>query len=183
MRNKHSISSIVLIIAAVTLLTAFTALLSACQMATPNAASPEEAVQEAAQPRQPTVTRTLSTRTVPPSPNSAVPPAISTPAEPSSTSVSWHAMSIAIPVDIQDFVDRTDAIVIGTVASVEGPVDDLPYNVDSEFVKMRLEDPYPLPSITVTYYAIELEEIVLDDGNISGNAFIRVPGTPDSFKL
>lgn len=93
---------------------------------------------------------------------------------------------ITPPADIQDFVDRANVIVIGTVGSVEGPVEELGYsadNADLEFIKYDLENSFRLPSVTMTYYAIELEEIVLDNGNISGNAFLRIHGTPDSFDL
>ena len=93
---------------------------------------------------------------------------------------------ITPPKHIQDFVNRASVIVIGTVISVEGPVEDLGYSADDtylELIRYDLENSRPLPWITVTYYEIDLEDIVLDDGNIAGNAFVRMHGAPDDYDL
>ncbi len=96
-------------------------------------------------------------------------------------------LRIAPPANVQEFVNRSDAIVIGSVASVEGPFEELGYGFDLDYVEGKLEGPgflFALPTTTVTYYAIDLEEILLDDGNILGNSSLRVNTSfPDSFGL
>ena len=105
----------------------------------------------------------------------------------SPTIPSVSMLRIAPPANVQEFVNRSDAIVIGSVASVEGPFEELGYGFDLDYFEGKLEGPgflFALPTTTVTYYAIELEEILLDDGNILGNSSLRVNTSfPDSFGL
>jgi len=77
------------------------------------------------------------------------------------------------PADVQDFVDRSHAVVIGTIAAVSSPVDELPYN--------KTADDYPAEDVEnmrlrVTYYDITIEEVLLDDGFVSDNARLRLDG-------
>ena len=77
------------------------------------------------------------------------------------------------PTDVQDFVDRSHAVVIGTIATVSNPTDELPYN--------KTADDYPAEDVDdmrlqVTYYDITIEEVLLDDGFISSNARLRLDG-------
>ena len=98
-----------------------------------------------------------------------------------------RAIPIPPPANLQEFVNRADAIVVGKVASVEGSFEELGYGFDLDYFKWRLENSIPVPpfpGILFTYYSIELERILLDDGNILGNSLLRVnTATPDSFGL
>ena len=71
------------------------------------------------------------------------------------------------PTGVQDFVDRSHAVVIGTIATVSSPANELPYN--------KTADDYPTKDVNdmrlqVTYYDITIEEVLLDDGFITENA-------------
>ena len=77
------------------------------------------------------------------------------------------------PTDVQDFVDRSHAIVIGTIGAVSSPADEMPFN--------KTADDYPAEDVDdmrlrVTYYNITIEEVLLDDGFISNNARLRLDG-------
>ena len=77
------------------------------------------------------------------------------------------------PADVQDLVDRSHAMVIGTIASVSSPENELPYNKTTE--------DYPTEDVNtmrlrVTYYDITVEEVLLDDGFVSDNARLRLDG-------
>ena len=77
------------------------------------------------------------------------------------------------PADVQDFVDRSHAVVIGTIAAVSSPSDELPFN--------KTADEYPSEDVEnmrlrVTYYDITIEEVLLDDGFVSNNARLRLDG-------
>ncbi len=77
------------------------------------------------------------------------------------------------PTDVQDFVDRSHTVVIGTIATVSSPADELPFN--------KTADDYPAEGVDdmhlrVTYYDITIEEVLLDDGFISNNARLRLDG-------
>ncbi len=92
-------------------------------------------------------------------------------------------ISVPPPSDIQEFVDRADVIVIGRVAGMEGPVEELGYGFDLNLLKWEMENSIPIFGIEVNYYAIELEEILLDDGNISGNALLSTDAIFDPIDL
>ena len=92
-------------------------------------------------------------------------------------------ISVPPPSDIQEFVNRADVIVIGRVAGVEGPVEELGYGFDLNLLKWQLENSLPIFGITVNYYSIELEEILLDDGNISSNALLSADAIFDPLEL
>ena len=77
------------------------------------------------------------------------------------------------PADVQDLVDRSHAVVIGTIASVSGPEDELPYNKTPEDYPAEDMDAMRL---RVTYYDITVEEVLLDDGFVSDNARLRLDG-------
>lgn len=80
--------------------------------------------------------------------------------------------SIYLPPDsVQDLVNRVDAIVVGKISKVSDTVQEGPYNLDPEPVGDR-----PAPSIQVTYYEIALEDVLLDDNNVSSNSLLRLSG-------
>jgi len=72
---------------------------------------------------------------------------------------------------VQDLVNRVDAVVVGKIISVSDSVQEGPYDLDPETIGDR-----PAPNILVTYYEIKLEEVLLDDGNVSSNALLRLAG-------
>ena len=81
------------------------------------------------------------------------------------------------PGDMQDLVNRVDAIAIGTVVSVSATIHQGPSDSSSVAELKRLD--LPVPTIPTTYYEIEVEEVFLDDGNLgslSGNARLALAG-------
>ena len=78
----------------------------------------------------------------------------------------------APPDDIQDFVNRLDAIAIATVSEISEPVEEVPYQTSATSTPPK----FPAPSITVTYYTLDLEQILLNDGNLSANPRLRQSG-------
>jgi hypothetical protein len=75
------------------------------------------------------------------------------------------------PESVQDLVNRVDAVVVGKITFFSDSIQEPPYGLDLETTGDR-----PVPNILVTYYEIELEEILLDDGNVSSNALLRLAG-------
>lgn len=81
----------------------------------------------------------------------------------------------APPEEIQDFVNRVDAIAIATVSAISDPIEEGPYRLPG--VPSPPSQPgFPDPTIMVTYYTLNLEQILLDDGNISDNPNLRQSG-------
>ena len=78
----------------------------------------------------------------------------------------------AQPNEIQDFVNRLDAIAIATVSAISEPVEEGPYQTSATSTPSGL----PAPSITVTYYTLDLEQVLLNDGNLSSNPRLRQSG-------
>ena len=92
------------------------------------------------------------------------------------TAIEWFKMP---PQDVQDLVNRSEAVVIGTVSKVSGTVKELPYFTNREdFKDWPVED---RPYIEVVYYDLIIEEVILDDGNIRDNPRIRLEA--DGFTL
>ena len=81
------------------------------------------------------------------------------------------------PQNIQDLVNRVDAVITGTISAIGNTASDGPYN-DSQGVNQLTQAGYPAPVITVTYYTITVDEILLDDGNIASNPILRLGGSP-----
>ena len=78
----------------------------------------------------------------------------------------------ASPNEIQDFVNRLDAIAIATVSAISEPVEEGPYQTSATSTSPG----FPAPSITVTYYTLDLEQVLLNDGNLSSNPRLRQSG-------
>lgn len=81
----------------------------------------------------------------------------------------------AAPEGIQDFVNRLDAIVVATISSISEPVEEGPYRIAGT-PPPPTQPGFPTPSITVTYYSLDLEQVLLDDGNISSHPRLRQSG-------
>ena len=72
------------------------------------------------------------------------------------------------PQNVQDLVNRGEAIVIGRVTAISEPVKELPYFTTEE-------DYADLPEWEmVVYLDIAIEEVLLDDGNVSDNPRLQM---------
>ena len=81
------------------------------------------------------------------------------------------------PQTVQDFVNRSHAVVIGTIAAISDPVQELPYGTTAaDYPPMAL----PLLYLEATYYSIAIEEVLLDDGNIRAHPSLRLDGADNS---
>ena len=75
------------------------------------------------------------------------------------------------PQDVQDLVNRSHAVVVGTISAVSDPLDELPYGkTKSDYPAEDLQ----LMHLRVTYYSIEIEEVLLDDGIVSAFPRLRL---------
>ena len=80
------------------------------------------------------------------------------------------------PQSVQDFVNRSQAVVIGMVTSISKPVVERPYDFNpADFAGLPESE---WPSIEVAYWTIEIEQVLLDDGNIEGNPMLRMEPNP-----
>ena len=81
------------------------------------------------------------------------------------------------PQTVQDFVNRSHAVVIGAIAAISDPVQELPYGTTAaDYPPMAL----PLMYLEATYYNIAIEEVLLDDGNIRAHPSLRLDGADNS---
>ena len=80
------------------------------------------------------------------------------------------------PQGVQDFVNRSRAIVIGTVTAISEPVVERPYDFNSADFAGLPESQWP--SIEVAYWTIDIEQVLLDDGNIEANPMLRMEPNP-----
>ena len=84
------------------------------------------------------------------------------------------------PADIQELVNRSRAVVVGSISSVGELISEPPYNAED------FED-WPedqRPTVEVKYYDISIEEVLLDDGYVEDNAKLRLaPIWPTEPKL
>ena len=80
------------------------------------------------------------------------------------------------PQDIQEFVNRVDAVIIGTIAAVSGPFDELPDGKTAADYQWATDRGLPLPTMRQVYYDINIEEVLLDDGNIRSHPRLRLSG-------
>ena len=80
------------------------------------------------------------------------------------------------PQSVQDFVNRSRAIVIGTVTAISKPVVERPYDFNpADFAGVPESE---WPSIEVAYWTIEIEQVLLYDGNIEDNPILRMEPNP-----
>lgn len=80
------------------------------------------------------------------------------------------------PQSIQDLVNRVDAVITGTISAIGNTANEGPYN-DSQGVNQLTQAGYPALVITVTYYTITVDEILLNDHNIAANPILRLGGS------
>lgn len=85
----------------------------------------------------------------------------------------WSAI-IAAPRDIQDLVNRYDAVVVGTISAISDTVRELADGKTEDDYKFLVEQGLPLPTISRTFYDIQLEDVLLDDGNVRANSRLRL---------
>ena len=74
------------------------------------------------------------------------------------------------PADIQELVNRSRAVVVGSISSVGELVSEPPYNAE-DFEDWPEDEK---PTVEVTYYDISIEEVLLDDGYVNDNAKLRL---------
>ncbi|GEM_PF-2754693 len=97
----------------------------------------------------------------------------------SDASKAWDdgtALRWPTPKTIQELVDRSDVIVIGRVAGLAKTADEGPYNEPAPMAKSE----FPAPLLPVTYYDLQIESVLLDDGNILSAPSLRLAGTPET---
>ena len=80
------------------------------------------------------------------------------------------------PQSVQDFVNRSHSVVIGTVSAISDPVVELPYFTTAADFEDWPEEARPF--IEVAYWTIEIEQMLLDDGNIEANPQLRMEPNP-----
>ena len=78
------------------------------------------------------------------------------------------------PADIQELVDRSHAVVVGTISAVSEPVNELPYDTTEEDFAGEPKEEWPYYEVRYLDIAIAIEEVLLDDGNIRENARLRL---------
>lgn len=84
------------------------------------------------------------------------------------------------PADIQELVNRSHAVVVGSISSVGELISEPPYNAE-DFEHLP-EDQRPTQEMR--YYGISIEEVLLDDGYVEDNAKLRLaPVWPTEPKL
>ena len=83
------------------------------------------------------------------------------------------------PQNVQDLVDRSRAIVIGSVSAISDLKRELPYGATEDDFQGAMYQGYD-PRIEVTYYDIAIEEVLLDDGNVRAHPRLRLDGAHNS---
>lgn len=81
---------------------------------------------------------------------------------------------IAAPGSVQELVNRYDALVVGAISEISGPQQEFGYGKTAEDYQFLLDQGHPLPSMSMTYYHIRLEEVLLDDGNVRNHPKLRL---------
>ena len=74
------------------------------------------------------------------------------------------------PADIQELVNRSRTVVVGSISSVGELINEPPYNAE-DFEDLPEDE---RPTVEVTYYDISIEEVLLDDGYVRDNARLRL---------
>lgn len=82
------------------------------------------------------------------------------------------------PQSVQDLVNRSEAIVIGRVTAISEPVNELPYFTTEEDYADWPER--MVPWTEVVYFDVAIEEVLLDDGNISDHPRIQLESNAPS---
>lgn len=80
------------------------------------------------------------------------------------------------PQNIQDLVNRHDAIVVGTIAEISNPKLEKPYDWTPQDDAEAKRYGFSGPRMLVTYYRIRIEELLLDDGVISAHPRFGLTG-------
>ena len=81
------------------------------------------------------------------------------------------------PQTVQELVNRSDAAVVGAISSISESQNELPYGkTESDYTPEELPHLY----IEVTYYDIQLEEVLLDDGTVQDFPKLRLSGSHNS---
>lgn len=83
------------------------------------------------------------------------------------------------PQNVQDLVNRADAIVVGTVNDISGPVRATAYSPTASISSnghASSSTPTPSPGITVTYYTFAPQDVMLDDDNVRTAPRLRLSG-------
>ena len=80
------------------------------------------------------------------------------------------------PQNVQDLVNRSQAIVIGAISAISEVKREIPYDTtEQEFAKKFADVPEELrPYLEVAYYDIAIEEVLLDDGNVRAHPRLRL---------
>lgn len=82
--------------------------------------------------------------------------------------------------DVQDLVNRSHAVVIGTISAVSEPRIEIPYDITEEEFAERFADLEEelRPTIEVVYFDIAIEEVLLDDGNVRAHPRLSMEPYP-----
>ena len=84
------------------------------------------------------------------------------------------------PADIQELVDRSHVVVVGSISLVGDLISESPYNAE-DFEDLPEDQ---RPTREMRYYGITIEEVLLDDGYVEDNAKLRLaPVWPTQPKL
>ena len=89
--------------------------------------------------------------------------------------------SIFLPArNIQDLVNRSNAVVIGTISAISEPKTEIPYDITQEEFDETFGDvPEELrPTIEVVDFDIAIEEVLLDDGNVRAHPRLSMEPHP-----
>lgn len=80
------------------------------------------------------------------------------------------------PGSMEELVAKADVIVIGRVGAIVSQTREGPYNANA--LPQDPRDVPPLPSLPFTYYKIEVEEVIMDDGTLAAGRplILRVYG-------
>ena len=81
------------------------------------------------------------------------------------------------PQSVQDLVNRSHAVVIGSISAISEVRGELPYGTTAEDFQGEMYQGFQ-PHMDVAYYEIAIEEVLLDDGNIRSHPRLRLEPDP-----
>ena len=81
------------------------------------------------------------------------------------------------PQSVQDLVNRSHAVVIGSISAISEVKGELPYGTTEEDFQGEMYQGFQ-PHMDVAYYDIAIEEVLLDDGNIRAHPRLRLEPDP-----
>lgn len=81
------------------------------------------------------------------------------------------------PQSVQDLVNRSHAVVIGSISAISEVRGELPYGTTEEDFQVEMYQGFQ-PHMDVAYYDIAIEEVLLDDGNIRAHPRLRLEPDP-----